>query len=98
MPSNSNTLTGVNLDHLKYEVARELGYHPQDYRQRLEQYKYEVASELGIPLRQGYNGDLTSREAGRIGGRIGGPIGGHMVRKMIQYAEEQLAKQFNPNV
>jgi hypothetical protein len=52
--------------------------------------KYEVANELGIPLKHGYNGDLTSREAGRIGGRIGGKIGGNMVRKMVEYAETQM--------
>jgi hypothetical protein len=32
--------------------------------------KYEIASELGVNLKQGYNGDLSSREAGRIGGNI----------------------------
>lgn len=32
--------------------------------------KYEVAKEVGVPLKQGYNGDISSREAGRIGGTI----------------------------
>ena len=32
--------------------------------------KYEVANELGVNLKQGYNGDLTSKDAGRIGGQI----------------------------
>ena len=35
-----------------------------------DQMKYEVANELGVNLKQGYNGDLTSKEAGRIGGNI----------------------------
>ena len=35
-----------------------------------EQMKYEVASEVGVNLKQGYNGDLSSRDAGRIGGNI----------------------------
>lgn len=35
-----------------------------------EQMKYEVAKEVGVPLKQGYNGDITSREAGKIGGTI----------------------------
>ncbi len=35
-----------------------------------ESMKYEVAKEVGVPLKQGYNGDLTAREAGRIGGTI----------------------------
>lgn len=35
-----------------------------------ETMKYEVAKEVGVPLKEGYNGDITSREAGRIGGTI----------------------------
>ena len=35
-----------------------------------DQMKYEVAKEVGVNLKQGYNGDLTSREAGSVGGRI----------------------------
>jgi hypothetical protein len=41
----------------------------------LETFKYEVASEVGVPLKQGYNGDLTSAQAGSIGGA--------MVKKMV---------------
>ena len=37
-------------------------------RQALEQMKMEVAGEVGVNLKQGYNGDITSREAGSIGG------------------------------
>ena len=48
----------------------------------LNQFKYEVASEVGVNLKDGYNGDLSSRDAGRIGG--------NMVRKMIQKAESQM--------
>ena len=44
--------------------------------------KYEVAGELGVNLKQGYNGDITSREAGQIGG--------NMVKKMIQYAKDNM--------
>lgn len=44
--------------------------------------KTEVASELGVNLKEGYNGDLTSREAGSIGGE--------MVRRMIKSYEEGL--------
>lgn len=46
-------------------------------------FKHEVASELGINLKQGYNGDLTSRDAGSIGGM--------MVKKMIEAQEQQMA-------
>lgn len=47
----------------------------QKGREALDRFKMESASELGINLKQGYNGDLTSREAGSIGGQ--------MVKKMI---------------
>ncbi len=48
----------------------------------LNQFKYEVANEVGVNLKNGYNGDLSSKDAGRIGG--------NMVRKMIQKAESQM--------
>ena len=48
----------------------------------LEKFKYEVASEVGVTLKQGYNGNLSSRDAGRIGG--------NMTRKLIQQAENQM--------
>lgn len=48
-------------------------------KQMLDNMKYEVAGEVGVTLKQGYNGDISARDAGRIGG--------NMVRKMIQYAE-----------
>ncbi len=48
----------------------------------MDRFKTEVASELGVNLKEGYNGDLTSREAGSIGGE--------MVRRMIRKQEEQM--------
>lgn len=54
----------------------------------LDKFKYEVANELGVNLKQGYNGDLTSREAGSIGGE--------MVKKMVaQSANQMQAKEPN---
>ena len=51
----------------------------------LDKFKYEVASEVGVNLKEGYNGDLSSRDAGRIGG--------NMVKKMVQkYENEMLNK------
>ncbi len=50
----------------------------------LNQFKTEVASSLNVNLKQGYNGDLTSREAGSIGGE--------MVKRMIAYAEQNMPK------
>ena len=49
-------------------------------KQILNQIKMEAAQEVGVDLKQGYNGDLTSREAGSIGGQ--------MVKKMIKAYEE----------
>lgn len=51
----------------------------------MDKFKMEVASELGVPLKEGYNGDLTSRQAGSIGGE--------MVRKMIKQQEEQMSSK-----
>lgn len=51
-------------------------------REKLNQFKMESASEVGVNLKQGYNGDLTAREAGSVGG--------NMVKKMIQAYEEGL--------
>ena len=42
----------------------------QQRKQALQQLKMEAASEVGVNLKQGYNGDLTSREAGSIGGMM----------------------------
>ncbi len=49
-------------------------------KQILNQVKMEAAQEVGVDLKQGYNGDLTSRQAGSIGGQ--------MVKKMIKAYEE----------
>ena len=54
-------------------------------REALNKFKYEVASEVGVTLKDGYNGNLSSRDAGRIGG--------NMVRKLIETAEKQMANK-----
>ncbi len=51
----------------------------------LDKFKYEVASEVGVNLKDGYNGDLSSRDAGKIGG--------NMVKKMIQQVENGMANK-----
>ena len=48
-------------------------------REALNKFKMEAASEVGVNLKQGYNGDLTSKQAGSVGGQ--------MVKKMIQSYE-----------
>ncbi|NLN86499.1 MAG: alpha/beta-type small acid-soluble spore protein [Syntrophomonadaceae bacterium] len=49
-------------------------------RAGMDQFKMEAANEVGVNLKQGYNGELTSRQAGSIGGQ--------MVKKMIQSYEQ----------
>ncbi len=68
MASNSNNSNRMTVPEAKSAMNR---------------FKMEVASELGVPLKEGYNGDLTSRQAGSIGGE--------MVRKMIKKQEEQMS-------
>ena len=51
-------------------------------RQAMDQFKIQSANEVGVNLKQGYNGDLTSREAGSVGGQ--------MVKKMIEAYEQNL--------
>ncbi|MBE6620899.1 MAG: alpha/beta-type small acid-soluble spore protein [Ruminococcaceae bacterium] len=53
-------------------------------KEAMERFKMEAASEVGVNLSQGYNGDLTSRQAGSIGGQ--------MVKKMIESYENSLKK------
>ena len=51
-------------------------------KEAMKRFKEEVASEIGVPLKDGYNGDLTSKQAGSIGGE--------MVKKMIMKQEQQM--------
>ena len=54
-------------------------------REAMDRFKMEVASEIGVPLKQGYNGDLTSKQAGSVGGQ--------MVKKMIESYESKLKSE-----
>ena len=51
-------------------------------KKAMENFKMEAASEVGVNLKQGYNGDLTSKQAGSIGGQ--------MVKKMIEDYENKI--------
>jgi hypothetical protein len=51
-------------------------------REAMDKFKMEAASEVGVNLKEGYNGDLSSREAGSVGGQ--------MVKKMIESYEKSL--------
>ncbi len=54
----------------------------KESRAGLDRFKMEVSNALGVNLKEGYNGDITSRDAGRIGGE--------MVKRMIDAYEERL--------
>ena len=51
-------------------------------REAMDKFKMDAAAEVGVNLKEGYNGDLTSRQAGSVGGQ--------MVRKMIQAYEDNM--------
>ena len=51
-------------------------------KEAMDKFKMEVASEIGVPLKNGYNGDLTSAQ--------NGSVGGEMVRLMIRRQEEEM--------
>ena len=52
-------------------------------KEALNRFKMEAASEVGVNLKQGYNGDLTSRQ--------NGSVGGYMVKKMIEAQERSMS-------
>ena len=54
----------------------------KEMKAKLQNFKTEVANSLNVNLKQGYNGDITAREAGSIGGE--------MVKRMIKYAENNM--------
>lgn len=66
------------------------GEFTQKGKEAMERFKVESANEVGVNLKQGYNGDLTSREAGSIGGG--------MVKKMIEQQERQMSGQNQNNM
>ncbi|MCH6268707.1 MULTISPECIES: alpha/beta-type small acid-soluble spore protein [Neobacillus] len=68
------------LDQLKAKVVQ---------AQRPEDAKFEAAEEVGVPLSKGYNGKLTSEQAGKVGGRLGGS----MVRELVKMAQQNLSKK-----
>lgn len=54
-------------------------------REALNRFKMEIANEIGVPLKQGYNGDLTSKQ--------NGSVGGEMVKRMIRSQEQSMSGQ-----
>ena len=52
-------------------------------KEALNRFKMEIANEIGVPLKQGYNGDLTSKQ--------NGSVGGEMVKRMIKQQEQTMS-------
>jgi hypothetical protein len=75
------------LDQLKADVMKKQGY--QVDPNNPDDVKYEVSKEVDVPLQHGYNGSLTSKEAGNVGG----PIGGNMVKELVKMAQERMKNQ-----
>ncbi len=74
MKNNQTNMTNANTNNNGNAAKNAAG---------MSQFKYEVANELGVPLKDGYNGNLTSAQAGSIGGE--------MVRQMIQNQENLMS-------
>jgi hypothetical protein len=75
------------LDQLKVKVMKNKGYQVQT--ENPDDVKFEVSKEVNVPLQHGYNGTLTSKEAGKVGG----PIGGNMVKELVRMAQESMRKR-----
>lgn len=70
------------LEKLKAQVvSRELGRPVSS-----DEVKYEVAKRVGVPLLRGYNGQLNTKSAGKVGGEIGG----QMVKELVHLAQKKL--------
>ncbi|MFD1735584.1 small, acid-soluble spore protein, alpha/beta type [Bacillus salitolerans] len=74
------------LNQLKYQVMENEGYHI--HPQNNKQLNLEIAKEQGIQMNRSYNGEMTAKEAGKIGG----PIGGKLVAELIRMGKNQLNK------
>ena len=83
----ANDMGKRELSEFKGRVMKANGYTIDN--ENPDAVKYEVAKEQGVPLKEGYNGHLTSEQAGKVGG----PIGGNMVKEMVRMAQEQLKKK-----
>ncbi|MBM7645746.1 hypothetical protein JOD45_001965 [Scopulibacillus daqui] len=86
MTNNHYLVPGAKkgMQQLKQKVMAEQGYNVN--ANRPDKAKYEMAQDLGVPLKKGYNGNITAKQADKIGGNIGG----QMVKEMVQMAEKSL--------
>lgn len=75
------------LNQFKTQLLQEEGIVPDGTKP--SKVSYEVAKDMNIPFDQEYNGDLTTKDAGKIGGQIGG----RMVKELVRLAQEELVKK-----
>jgi len=75
------------LNQLKSEVLQREGLISSSTK--VSEIPYEVAKDMSVPFHQDYNGDITTKDAGKIGGQIGG----RMVRELVRRAQEQLVRK-----
>ncbi len=81
--SNSNNYSNGNMsNNTNSRNSSSNRLNVPEARQAMDQFKMQSANEVGVNLKNGYNGDLTSREAGSVGGQ--------MVKKMIEAYEQNL--------
>ena len=81
--SNSNNYSNGNMsNNTNSRNSSSNRINVPEARQAMDQFKMQAANEVGVNLKNGYNGDLTSREAGSVGGQ--------MVKKMIEAYEQNL--------
>ena len=83
MYQNQNQGTGFGAQQQQQNSSRSGRTVVPEAKGALNQMKYEIASELGINLKQGYNGDLPSRQAGYIGG--------YMTKRLVEQAERSMS-------
>lgn len=75
------------LNQLKSEVLQREGLISKSTNDN--EIPQEIARDIGVPFNQNYNGDITTKDAGKIGGQIGG----RMVRELVRRAQEQLVRK-----
>ena len=78
-----NVANNSNAGNSSSSNSNQRGAMVPEAKQALNNMKYEIANELGINLKQGYNGDMPSRQAGYIGG--------YMVKRLIEQAERAMS-------
>ena len=82
---NQAPINNNNTNNSSSNNSNQRGAMVPEAKQALNNMKYEIANELGINLKQGYNGDLPSRQAGYIGG--------YMTKRLVEQAERAMSNQ-----